>query len=53
MDGYKYGDSNNQFRTNAQNKQDTGSYYIPKTTSGKTYDKGETLDVEDDAAHKF
>ena len=38
VDGYKYGDANHKFRTN---KQDTD----------KTYYKGETLDLEDDAAH--
>ena len=51
VDGYKYGDKNNKFRTNAQNKQDIGSEYIPLTSSGKTYDVGETLDLEDDVAH--
>ena len=51
VDGYKYNDSRNQFRTNAQNKQDTGNEYIPKTASGKTYNTGETLDLGDDAAH--
>ena len=51
VDGYKYGDKNHKFRTNAQNKQDTGSEYIPLTTSGNTYDKGTTLNLEDDAAH--
>ena len=51
VDGYAYNDSNNQFRTNAQNKQDTGNDYIPKTTSGKTYNVGETLQTSDDAAH--
>ena len=29
VDGYAYGDSNNQFRTEAQNTQDTGNSYIP------------------------
>ena len=51
VDGYKYGDTNHKFRTNAQNKQDTGSEYIPLTSSGNTYDKGTTLNLEDDAAH--
>ena len=51
VDGYRYNDSSNQFRTNAQNKQDTGNEYIPKTVSGKTYDKGTQLNLEDDAAH--
>ena len=51
VDGYAYNDSSNQFRTNAQNKQDTGNSYIPLTTSGKTYNAGETLDSADDAAH--
>ena len=51
VDGYKYGDSSNQFRTNDQNTQDTGSSYIPLTTSGNTYDKGETLQSADDAAN--
>lgn len=51
VDGYKYGDNNNQFKTNKQNKQDTGNEFIPKTASGKIYNAGETLDLEDDAAH--
>ena len=51
VDGYRYNDSSNQFRTNAQNKQDTGNGYIPKTASGKTYNKGETLQPADDAAN--
>ena len=51
VDGYAYNDSSNQFRTNAQNKQDTGNEYIPKTESGNTYDKGETLQSADDAAN--
>ena len=50
VDGYKYGDSN-KFRTNNQNKQDTDNEYIPITSSGKTYDKNEILDLADDAAH--
>ena len=49
--GYKYGDTNHQFRTNTQNKQDTGSDYIPKTALGKTYNAGETLQPADDAVH--
>ena len=51
VDGYKYGDSNNQFRSNDQNKQDTGNEYTPVTTSGKVYKKNEILDLDDDAAH--
>ena len=51
VDGYAYNDSNNQFRTNAQNKQDTGNEHIPKTASGKTYNVLETLDLADDAAY--
>ena len=51
VDGYKYGDKNSQFRTNYQNKQDTGNDIIPLTTSGKVYKKFEILDLEDDAAH--
>ena len=51
VDGYRYNDNNNQFRTNAQNKQDTGNEYIPKTASGKTYNGGETLQPADDAAN--
>ena len=51
VDGYKYGDENNQFRVNDQNKQDIGSALIPLTTSGKTYNMGETLNLKDDAAH--
>lgn len=51
VDGYRYGDKNHNFRTIDQNKQDTGNPYIPKTTSGKTYNTSETLDLKDDAAH--
>ena len=51
VDGYRYNDSSNQFRTNTQNKQDTGNEYIPKTASGNTYDKGETLQPADDATN--
>ena len=51
VDGYEYGDNNNQFRTNKQNKQDTGSKDIPLTTSGKVYNTGDILDLEDDAAY--
>ena len=51
VDGYKYGDENNQFRVPDQNKQDTGSEYTPVTTSGKVYKKNEILELEDDAAH--
>ena len=52
VDGYKYGDINHKFRTNAQNLEDgSTSEYIPITSSGKTYDKNEILDLADDAAH--
>ena len=51
VDGYRFGHINNKFRLNKQNKQDTGSEYIPVTTSGKIYKKHEILDLEDDAAH--
>lgn len=51
VDGYKYGDTNHKFKTNKQNIKDTESEYIPITSSGKTYGKGEILDLEDDAAH--
>ena len=51
VDGYKYGDKNDQFRTNDQNKQDTGNKFIPLTASGKAYKTGDTLDLADDAAH--
>ena len=51
VDGYKYKDNNNQFRTNAQNRQDTDIEDIPLSTSGKVYKRNEILDLEDDAAH--
>ena len=51
VDGYEYGDSSHQFITYKQNKADTENKYIPLTTSGKTYSKGEVLDKEDDAAY--
>ena len=51
VDGYKYGDENHKFKTNAQNRQDTGDEYTPVTTSGKKYKTNEILDLSDDAAH--
>ena len=51
VDGYRFGDINHNFRTNKQNKQDTGDEFIPKTASGKLYGKNDILDLEDDAAH--
>ena len=51
VDGYRFGDANHNFRTNKQNKQDTGDEFIPKTASGKLYGKNDILDLEDDAAH--
>ena len=51
VDGYKYGDKNNKFRTNDQTFQDIRNEFIPKTTSGKVYKKNDILDLEDDAAH--
>ena len=51
VDGYRYGETNNKFRTNDQNEQDTGNRYMALTTSGKIYKKNEILDLEDDAAH--
>ena len=50
VDGYKFG-AYNQFRTKDKNKRDTGSENIPLTSSGKTYNMGETLNLKDDAAH--
>ena len=50
VDGYTYGDENNKFRIQNQNNEDTGNSYIPLTTSGRTYNAGETLDLDDDAA---
>ena len=52
VDGYKYGDKNNKFRTNVQNLEDGSiSEYIPLTTTGKIYKTNELLDLADDAAH--
>ena len=51
VDGYAYNDPLHQFRTTEQNTADTGSQYIPATTSGKTYGVGEVLDPADDAAY--
>ena len=52
VDGYKYGDKNNKFRTNTQNLEDGSiSEYIPLTTTGKIYKTNELLDLADDAAH--
>ena len=51
VNGYKYEDKNDQFRTNDQNKQDSGNKFIPLTPSGKVYKTNEILDLSDDAAH--
>ena len=52
VDGYKYGDANHKFRTNAQNLEDgSTSKYVPLTTLGKVYKTNELLDLADDAAH--
>ena len=52
VDGYRYGDINNKFRTNAQNLEDgSTSEYIPITSSSKTYNVNDILDLVDDAAH--
>ena len=51
IDGYKYGDENNKFKTNYQNLEDGSSRYIPLTTSDKVYKTNELLDLADDAAH--
>lgn len=51
IDGYKYGDKNNKFRTAQQNIKDTGNQYISKTVTGATYYKGTVLGLEDDTAH--
>ena len=52
VDGYKYGDKNNKFRTNVQNLEDGSiSEYIPLTTTCKIYKTNELLDLADDAAH--
>ena len=51
VDGYAYGDTNNHFRTMEQNTADTGSQYIPATTSGKKYYDSNVLDPADDAAY--
>ena len=51
VDGYKYRSIKNQFRTEEQNIQDTGSAYMPLTTSGKVYNENDILDLKDDAAH--
>ena len=51
VDGYKYNDPLHQFRTTEQNTADTGSSYIPATTSGTVYKVGEVLGTADDAAY--
>ena len=51
VDGYAYNDNNNKFISNYQNGKDTGSEYIPVTTSGKGYKANDILDLTDDAAH--
>ena len=50
-DGYKYGDRNNKFSTSDENENVTGNEYINPTTSGTEYNKGNKLNLEDDAAH--
>lgn len=51
VDGYRYGDKNNKFRTHKENNQDNGCGFIPITTSGKVYEENDILDLKDDAAH--
>lgn len=52
VDGYRYGDKHNKFRTNIQNLKDgSTSEYIPLTPSDKTYKVNDILYLEDDAAH--
>ena len=52
VDGYRYVDTNNKFRINAQNLEDgSTSEYIPLTPSYKTYKVNDILDLADDAAH--
>ena len=52
VDGYRYEDENHKFKTNTQNRQETGHSFTPQTISGKLYNKRNTiLDLEDDAAH--
>ena len=52
VDGYRYGDENHKFKTNTQNRQETGHSFTSQTLSGKIYNKRNTiLDLEDDAAH--
>ena len=52
VDGYRYDDTNNKFRTNIQNLEDGSiSEYISLTTTGKIYKTNELLDLGDDAAH--
>ena len=52
VDGYKYGDKNHKFKTNAQILKDGSvTKYIPITSSGKVYKINEILDLADDAAH--
>ena len=51
VDGYAYNDNDNHFILNYQNDQDTGSEYIPITTTGKVYKVNDILDLDDDAAH--
>lgn len=50
-DGYKYGDTNNKFRTNSQNIKDTNIEDMPETMSFKIYNKNKILKLEDDAAN--
>ena len=41
VDGYKYGDIKNKFKTIKQNAKDTGNKHTPLIASGKTYKTGE------------
>ena len=52
VDGYRYGDKNHKFKTNAQNLED-GSIieYIPIASSVRVYKENDILDLNDDAAH--
>lgn len=50
VDGYKYDDGNNAFKTYNDNTSETGNQFVPISSSETTYDINAILQSNDDAA---
>ena len=50
VDGYKYNDGNNAFKTYDDNTSETGNQFVPISSSETTYDLNAILQNNDDAA---